>query len=147
MPRLGLLLLALTASACIGDRWWILQTTAPLPHTVPTECIRTSLSRLPGVDSVRVVPLLITPTAVTDSIVAGMQFGVAGRNPDYGWITQRTRTDSSASLTTSWIVLGGKPPRDSIEYHKQLHATVLRAVSGDCAHIDPRLRVVEGDHL
>ena len=147
MIRTAILVLLLTSSACVGDRLWVLRSSAELPHPLATDCIREALARLPGVDSVPVSPVLVTASAARDSIASGMQFLVVAHSPFYGPVVQHTKTDSSATLSVVWMRSGWKPPRDSIDYHKDLHATILKAVAGDCARINPTLKVVEGDRL
>ena len=137
--RIALVLL-LTAASCIGDRVWLHTTTASLPRPITKECASVSLARLPSVDSVRAGPRV--PTAY-DSSASVVEYLLMSKSEYSGWVTAHTRNDSSAVLTTSWMVAGGKPPRESIEYHRRVQATVLTALAHDCARAEPQLVVSE----
>ena len=139
--RIALLLL-LAGASCIGD--WVLTTTASLPRPITTECASVSLARLPSVDSVRARPRV--PTAY-DSSASVVEYLLISKSDNGGWVTARTRNDSSAVLSTSWMVDGGKPPRESIEWHRRVQATVLTALAHDCARVEPQLVVSERNRL
>ena len=139
-------ILAFALAACIGDRWWILRTSAQLPHPLSADCVRASLLGLPGVDSVRVEQRSAS-SSDRDSTVSLTDFGIVARGDYGGWVTHRTKVDNSVLLSTSWIVPGRKPAGDSIQNHKEIQSRTLRAVSLQCAGVEPRLKVVEGARL
>ena len=138
-----LLFLALATAACIGDRFWILRTTAEFPRPVANDCVRTSLLRVAGIDSVVIDPL---PDR-SDSILSTVEFVTRGSGNVLGPVLGRITRDSTFTLTSTWLVLGRRPPRDSVVQHKELQASVLRNVGRDCAQADPKLRVIEGARL
>ena len=146
MIRATFLAFALTSGACIGDRIWLLRTSADLLDPLDPHCIQASLLRLPNVDSVRVQQQPRT-SAIPDSTASVLDFAVISTGQYGGWVTRVTRVDSSTTLSTFWMISGDRPPRDSIDNHKRIQSHILNAVAHACAHVEPVLKVVEGDRL
>src|SRR5262245_12463670 len=133
MPRSPHFLLVF-ALACVGSRFWLLRTSTRLPPPISTECVRASLQSLPNVASVRVERRVPSP-AQADTIASILDFGIVTRGPYGGWVTSHMRSDSIMTVTTSWMVAGGRPPRDSIDFHRRIQATILSAISHDCTRL------------